>query len=178
VFSGRNSYYLNRGLVDWDGYTVFSVIFGVTCILLAGLGKDSSLRSRLWALLGGLFSIGYGFYVAAQDSGIYYFSRAIFILPFALAAKIVYDLVKKEKAPARSEVADPVNKTHEAIKVPSAPESEPASAPQRLAMSELNSAPPPVGRGAEPADGWYQDPLSVRYRLRYWDGRAWTERVD
>jgi len=85
--------------MDWDGYTVFSVICGIACILLSALGKDVSARSRLWTALGGAFFIGYGLYVAAQDSGTYYFSVYMFIIPFLLAGKIVYDMVNKEKTP-------------------------------------------------------------------------------
>jgi len=41
------------------------------------------------------------------------------------------------------------------------------------------NAPPPEGRGdRSPGAGWYRDPLSQAYRLRYWDGLAWTDRVD
>ena len=43
-------------------------------------GKD---RARLM-LAGGAFII-FGFYVASQDSGTYYFPAGIFMLPFAIA---------------------------------------------------------------------------------------------
>jgi len=186
--------------MDWDGYTVSSVICGIACVLFGALGKDLSGKTRGWAALGGLFSIGYGFYVAAQDSGVYYFSSYIFVVPLLLAGKIVYDMVKKqsgsherEKRTVRlsSNVNDRGHETTDhshdagALTQPDSPKEsdspkEPAFAPhsQDEVLSDLISAPPPTSRGAEPAGGWYQDPLSSRYQLRYWDGRAWTERVD
>jgi hypothetical protein len=85
--------------VDWDGYTVFSVISGIACILLGVFANNVSNKSRIWAVLGGIVFAGYGLYVATQDSGTYYFSVFIFVLPFALAAKIIYDLVQKKKSP-------------------------------------------------------------------------------
>ncbi len=41
--------------------------------------------------------------------------------------------------------------------------------------------PPPAARDGVgiASSGWYRDPLAgERYRLRYWDGREWTDRVD
>ena len=89
--------------MDWDGYTVFSVISGVACILLGVFAGDVSPKSRIWAVLGGVFFAGYGIYVAGQDSGTYYFSVFIFVLPFALVAKLIYDIVQKRKPPAVTE---------------------------------------------------------------------------
>jgi hypothetical protein len=89
--------------MDWDGYTVFSVITGIACILLGAFANKVSNKSRMWAVLGGIVFAGYGIYVAAQDSGTYYFSIFIFVLPFALAAKIIYDMVQKKKSPAMTQ---------------------------------------------------------------------------
>jgi len=86
--------------MDWDGYTVFSVITGIACILLGVFAKDVSTKSRIWAVFGGIVFAGYGIYVAGKDSGTYYFSVFIFVLPFALAAKVIYDIVQKRKPPA------------------------------------------------------------------------------
>ncbi len=168
----------NWGTMDWDGYTVFSVISGIACILLSVFAKDVSNKNRLWAVAAGVFCIGYGMYVAAQDSGTYYFSSYIFILPFLLGGILVYDMIKKKAPAAPSEVANPMDKVQAttAIRVPQQPQVAPPD-PQ-VQVSDLSSAPPPAGRGPQPAQGWYEDPLSSSYRLRYWDGQAWTERVD
>jgi hypothetical protein len=86
--------------MNWDGYTVFSVICGIGCLLLGAFAKDVSNKSRIWAVLGGAFFVGYGIYVADQDSGTYYFPGFIFVVPFALAGKIIYDVIQKTKSPA------------------------------------------------------------------------------
>ena len=84
--------------MDWDGYAVFSVITGIGCILLGTFAKDVSNKSRIWAVLGGLIFVGYGIHMADQDSGKYYFPVFIFVLPFGLAGKIIYDMIQKKKS--------------------------------------------------------------------------------
>jgi hypothetical protein len=190
VFLGSRATHLNRGVMDWNGYTVFSVISGITCILLGAFGKDVSHRNRVWCLLAGVFFLAYGIYVAAQESGTYYFPVFIFVLPFALVGKIIYDIIQKKKQPAVAQnrlVSDvdkkrftgpnELNEIHDGAESSSPQDSEFALR-SHARVSELDSAPPPASRGAQSPQGWYQDPLSARYRLRYWDGRAWTERVD
>lgn len=65
----------------------------------------------------------------------------------------------------------------------------PMSAPMTTAESStepipvgslaMETAPHPEGRGDHaPGPGWYRDPISQAYRLRYWNGLAWTDRVD
>jgi hypothetical protein len=39
-------------------------------------------------------------------------------------------------------------------------------------------APPPEAIDGEHLEGWYRDPLAgEKYRMRYWDGAAWTDRI-
>lgn len=74
--------------MDWSVYEVFSVLAGITLILVT-IFVAGSASEYAWGLLGGAASIGYGIYVASQDSGIYYFSVWIFILPIAAAVGAV-----------------------------------------------------------------------------------------
>jgi hypothetical protein len=72
-------------IMYWDGYTVFSVISGLLLIVLA-LTPGSSWRERLLFLGSGGGMVWYGWYVAGQTSGTYYFSIWIFIVPVAVIA--------------------------------------------------------------------------------------------
>jgi hypothetical protein len=62
-------------------------------------------------VLGGVVFVGYRIYVADQDSGIYYFPVFIFVLPFGLAGKIIYDMIQKKEVtddnPRRSQLMAP-----------------------------------------------------------------------
>lgn len=68
------------------------------------------------------------------------------------------------------------------VPAPSAPEPEGSTTPE-APESELNPEPPtpdPVGPDtpASPPPGWYPDPNAGGANLmRYWDGGAWTDRV-
>jgi Protein of unknown function (DUF2510) len=74
----------------------------------------------------------------------------------------------KDVAPAAS--TRPVGTASSGVVVSASPVADVAS---------LAGIPDPSRRGGQPSAGWYRDPLAgERYRLRYWDGEAWTERVD
>lgn len=77
--------------MSWSAYEVFSVLSGVVLLVagLIGIGTDD-FKDRVWAVLGGLCIIGYGIFVAAQDSGTYYFPAVIFVIPFVAAGWLIY----------------------------------------------------------------------------------------
>jgi hypothetical protein len=66
--------------MHWDGYTVFSVLSGVTLIGVA-LKSNVAAKQRFWAFATGIVFAGYGFFVASQTSGLWLFPIWIFVLP-------------------------------------------------------------------------------------------------
>jgi peptidoglycan/LPS O-acetylase OafA/YrhL len=70
--------------MHWSAYETFSVISGLVLLGIALL-PETSAKDRFWTLIGGVGFVAYAFYVAAQDSGTYYFPVAVFVLPFAVA---------------------------------------------------------------------------------------------
>jgi peptidoglycan/LPS O-acetylase OafA/YrhL len=86
--------------MHWSAYETFSVISGIA-LLGVGLLAETSTKDRLWALLGGAAFVAYGFYVAAQDSGTYYFPVAVFVLPFALAIAMGVKALDRRQRSAR-----------------------------------------------------------------------------
>jgi hypothetical protein len=67
--------------MDWGAYEVFSVLSGIT-MLIMGLVPGLSVKERLGVLAGGAFFLVYGICVASQDSGIWLFPIWIFVIPF------------------------------------------------------------------------------------------------
>jgi peptidoglycan/LPS O-acetylase OafA/YrhL len=90
--------------MDWSAYEIFSVVSGLLCIGLSLVPSEAG-NTRLRSFLAGVFFVGYGWYVASQDSGTYVFPVAIFILPFLLAGPLAAKLVQ-----ARRSASDPGTK--------------------------------------------------------------------
>jgi peptidoglycan/LPS O-acetylase OafA/YrhL len=82
--------------VDWSKYEIFSVLSGVVCLALA-VAPDLKASERLWALLAGVLTIGYGIYVAGQDSGTYTFPVQIFFIPFLFGGVLIAKIVKARR---------------------------------------------------------------------------------
>ena len=81
--------------MGWDGYTVFSVLSGITLVILAFTLADTA-KEKTWMLLGGLLIAAYGFYVASQTSGTFRFPVYIFVIPFGAVAYFFWH--RREKA--------------------------------------------------------------------------------
>ena len=77
---------------DWDGYTVFSVIAGISLVILAFL-PDQKPGNRVINGVVGVGYVVYGVWAAQQTSGTYFFPVAIFIIPFAVGIKAISGLV-------------------------------------------------------------------------------------
>jgi hypothetical protein len=77
---------------DWDGYTVFSVIAGISLVILAFL-PDQKPGNRVINGVVGLGYVVYGVWAAQQTSGTYFFPVAIFVIPFAVGIKAISGLV-------------------------------------------------------------------------------------
>lgn len=67
--------------MHWGPYEVFSVISGIIVALAALFIPGEPPKERFGGLAVGAALAGYGFYVAHQTSGTYYFPVAIFIVP-------------------------------------------------------------------------------------------------
>jgi hypothetical protein len=76
--------------MNWDGYTIFSILSGLVMLLVALLGRDIGMKGRAMAFAGGVFFAGYGVYVASQTSGTFYFPIWIFVIPFLGVASLVF----------------------------------------------------------------------------------------
>jgi hypothetical protein len=94
---------VNRNpVMSWSSYEVFSVLSGVAMLAFA-LVPDLSAKDRLYAVAGGVLFVGFGFYVAAQSSGTYYFPMQIFFIPFLVIGMLCYKIYK---ARTRASIAD------------------------------------------------------------------------
>ncbi|MBK6872953.1 MAG: hypothetical protein IPJ14_14920 [Kineosporiaceae bacterium] len=80
--------------MDWDKYTVFSVLSGV-CLIGAAFIPDNKATERLGAAVGGLAFIGYAWYAGHAISGAFYFPIWIFIMPFAALLYMGASLVER-----------------------------------------------------------------------------------
>jgi len=94
--------------MNWDGYTIFSLLSGLVLLLLALLGKDLDTKERIYALaLAAVFG-GYGVFVANQTSGTFYFPIWIFAIPFLGAAYLLWSVAttsQRDSRPARPPAA-------------------------------------------------------------------------
>jgi hypothetical protein len=78
--------------VNWDVYSVFAALSGVACLALGLLGLGSTrLRpiERFWCFLGGGLSIFWAIEEANATSGVFFYSKWIFVLPFVIPIAIV-----------------------------------------------------------------------------------------
>lgn len=71
--------------MQWDVYTVFSVVSGIAMFAMA-FAPWVSGKERVWAVVAGALLTVFGFFVAAQDSGTWSFPVGIFVIPFVVAA--------------------------------------------------------------------------------------------
>jgi hypothetical protein len=79
--------------MHWDIYTITSVVSGVLCVAGAFVPDVATKNThRLWLLIGGVFSIGYGIHVAKQTTGIYDFPVQIFFIPVIAIGYIGYKI--------------------------------------------------------------------------------------
>jgi hypothetical protein len=75
---------------QWSAYEIFSVLSGIVLIGAAFI-PGLTVKDRAYAVMGGGFFVGYGWYVAHQTSGTFEFPVMIFVIP---AAAVIYLLVK------------------------------------------------------------------------------------
>ncbi len=85
--------------MNWDGYTVFSVISGAILIIGSLAGQGLSAKDRLYGLMGGGFFAGYGVFVASQHSGTYFFPIWIFVLPVGAIVYVGATIVAGNESP-------------------------------------------------------------------------------
>lgn len=78
--------------MHWGPYEIFSVISGALLVILALLPGQPVGRG--WPLVGGLALVGYGFYVANQTTGTYYFPVWIFIVPVGAIVYLIVAVMK------------------------------------------------------------------------------------
>lgn len=81
--------------MNWSSYEVFSVLGGITLLAVA-LVPSAKAKTRVWCAVGGVFLVVYGFYVAGQTSGTWTFPVEIFVIPFAAAGYVLYQLAKRK----------------------------------------------------------------------------------
>ncbi|WP_250280552.1 MULTISPECIES: hypothetical protein [unclassified Frankia] len=77
--------------MHWGAYEVFSVLSGIVFIGMVFLPTARG-RDRLSCAAGGIAFIGYGVYVAGQDSGTFVFPSIIFVLPFLAVGYVLFSL--------------------------------------------------------------------------------------
>ena len=122
--------------MNWNGYTVFSVISGVILVIASLVARDVKAKDRFYGIVGGGAFIGYGIFVANQTSGTFFFPIWIFIIP---VIAIVYLLV--QASGKNRGVSRPASHAHGATA---------AKAPNGAAAAPVSSAAMP-GPGAPPA---------------------------
>ena len=81
--------------MHWGPYEICSVLSGLMCLGANFVDSNMKAKDRMWSVLGGVFFIGFGIYVAQQNSGTYYFSVIIFVLPVLGAGWVLYQLYKR-----------------------------------------------------------------------------------
>jgi hypothetical protein len=84
--------WMSAATSNWNGYTVFSVIAGISLVILA-LFPDQKPSGRVINVVVGAGLVVYGVWAAQQTTGIYVFPVAIFIIPFAVGIKAISGLV-------------------------------------------------------------------------------------
>jgi hypothetical protein len=160
--------------VGWSAYEVFAVISGVVLLAWAFLddgGDDEELTPAIRMAGGatGIGLIGYGFYVANQDSGVWTFPVLIFVLPLLAVWRIATRLIESgalnSPAPAKQE---PVAGSG-ASQTPAPGATDVSGSTPDHRSGQLPGVTAPV-----PVPGWYRDPGGSGW-LRWWDGGTWSE---
>jgi hypothetical protein len=141
--------------MHWDAYTVFSVISGVALIGM-GIAARLSVKYRVYALIGGAFFIGYGFYVAKQTTGTYFFSVWVFIIPviaigYLVAAAAGVNKPRTSRSVPGAAGSQPQSGSAAAAVAPASPVARPATAPG-LAERPAAWSPPPAQPAAAQLD--------------------------
>ncbi|MFL6117843.1 MAG: hypothetical protein ACJ786_41795 [Catenulispora sp.] len=81
--------------MHWGPYEVFSVISGIIVVLAALFIPGESPKDRFGGVIVGGAMAAYGFYVANQTSGTYYFPVAIFIVPVLTLLYLIAAVVQR-----------------------------------------------------------------------------------
>jgi hypothetical protein len=142
-------------MTQWDGYTVFSVLSGLALVVMALIPTVvPRARDRLWLFVGGAGMAIYGFYVANQTSGIYFFPVWIFVIPFVAVGYVILSAIER-----RSRAAGGVTHAQRwARPTPHVPQRRddqrvPADRPQPPAVSRATTPSGSRGIGSEAGKG-------------------------
>jgi hypothetical protein len=87
--------------MHFDPYIVFSIVSGVTLLVLAAFAPKKAAE-RVITVVVGLAFIGYALYVGHKTSGTYDFPVAIFVIPFIAAFRLISLMVHRTKQVASS----------------------------------------------------------------------------
>jgi hypothetical protein len=68
--------------MQWDGYTIFSVLSGIALLLCSVFGREIGAKDRAWLVAGGIVYAAMGIFAASQTSGTFVFPIWIFVIPF------------------------------------------------------------------------------------------------
>ncbi|MCT9004438.1 hypothetical protein ACWGKW_13755 [Streptomyces sp. NPDC054766] len=81
---------MSSSSAHWSAYEIFAVLSG---IILTGAAfvPGAGVKDRAWSVLGGIFLVWYGWYVAHQTTGTFRFPVVIFLIP---PGAVIYLLVK------------------------------------------------------------------------------------
>ena len=128
---------MEKAVHHWDVYSIFSIIAGISMIVMAlipGVGAGS----RAVYVLFGVGFIGYAIYVSGQQSGVFVFPVYIFIVPFVALFQLFHAISSKSS----SRSGRPSGSSHTA----------PAGPPSRVAATPIpiGSADAPLPSGALP----------------------------
>ena len=81
---------MSSSSAHWSAYEIFAVLSGII-LIGAAFVPGMSVKDRAWAVLGGIFFVCYGWYVAHQTTGTFSFPVVIFLIP---PGAVIYLLVK------------------------------------------------------------------------------------
>lgn len=138
--------------MNWNGYTVFSVLSGAILVVAALVSPGLSANDRFYGLLGGAVFIGYGTFAASQTSGTFLFPIWIFIIP---PAAIVYLVVAASGKTRRSTPTPAGN----ALRAGAAQgEGDLGAHPSQSTTAPGSSSPPVPPASAKRPDVWSPPP--------------------
>jgi peptidoglycan/LPS O-acetylase OafA/YrhL len=80
--------------MHWSAYEIFSVLSGLVLLIFAFVPGEKPSH-RVWSAIGGLGFIGYGIFVATQNSGTFFFPVWIFLVPVAGIVYLVLSLATR-----------------------------------------------------------------------------------